>query len=159
MNREYQEKLKEIKKEEQRHLRAAKKVPPTFEHKYEMDQRTEEQLKQTQEAFALDDLRSIESSRSPERGGIGTQTDFKVVSEMAAEEEEEQEGDHKRSKQTIEENYRETVELVKKFIRVDVPNLSPGSREEGDIESVRQRRVLTTRKATDLSLNPANVTI
>ena len=89
MNREYQEKLKEIKKEEQRHLRAAKKVPPTFEHKYEMDQRTEEQLKQTQEAFALDDLRSLESSRSPERGGIGTQTDFKVVSEMAAEEEEE----------------------------------------------------------------------
>ena len=86
-----------MKKEEQRHLRAAKKVPPTFEHKYEMDQRTEEQIKQTQEAFALDDLRSLESSRSPKRGDYGTQTDFKVVSEMAAEEEEE-DADHKRSK-------------------------------------------------------------
>lgn len=26
--------------------------------------------------------------------------------------------------QTIEENYRETVELVKKYIRVDVPSLA-----------------------------------
>ena len=27
--------------------------------------------------------------------------------------------------QTLEENYKETVELVKKYIRVDVPNLQP----------------------------------
>ena len=35
-------KLQDIKKEEQRHLRAAKKVPKSYQHKYEMDRRSEE---------------------------------------------------------------------------------------------------------------------
>lgn len=33
---------------------------------------------------------------------------------------------------TIEENYRETVELVKKFIRVKVPNLQDTSLAQSD---------------------------
>ena len=37
MNRLYHEKLALIKKEEQRHLKAAKRVPKSFQHWYEMD--------------------------------------------------------------------------------------------------------------------------
>ena len=51
-------------------------------------------------------------------------TEFKVVFEEApqAEEDSSQQSKHLAS-QTLEENYKETVELVKKYIRVDVPNL------------------------------------
>ena len=57
-------KLQDIKKEEQRHLRAAKKVPKSYQHKYEMDRRSEEYVQQAQEAVsnAVDDLHSVESS-------------------------------------------------------------------------------------------------
>ena len=49
-----------------------------------------------------------------------TQTDFKAVIE---DEEGEEEAKSATETQTIEQNYRETVELVKKYIRVDVPNI------------------------------------
>lgn len=42
MNRIYHEKLSLIKKEEKRHLRAAKRVPKAFDHQYEMDKRSTE---------------------------------------------------------------------------------------------------------------------
>ena len=68
-----------------------------------------------------------------------TQTDFKAVVEQPVEEEEKS---HKSvtDTQTIEENYKETVELVKKYIRVDIPNVASA------------RSLIDTPKA-DLSLN------
>ena len=60
MNKEYQKKLSLIKKEEKRHIAAAKQVPKFYEHQYEMDRRSAEFINQ-----AIDDLKSVESS--PER--------------------------------------------------------------------------------------------
>ena len=45
INKVYQENLSKIKKEEKRHLKAAKNVPRYFQHNYEMDKKTEELLK------------------------------------------------------------------------------------------------------------------
>ena len=64
INKAYEEKLAAIKKEEQRHLRASKRVPKTFEHKYEMDIQSEKQIKSAQESNTkiFDDLDSVNSS-------------------------------------------------------------------------------------------------
>ena len=101
---------------------------------------------------AVDDLRSVESS-SPERqenntlDGQGTQTDFKVVLEVPDEEEEKQsETSAKLKSQTLEENYKETVELVKKYIRVEVPSLTVNQ-----TENQTQRASMTP--IADLSMN------
>ena len=45
INKAYEEKLAQIKREEQRHLRAAKNVPRHYQHNYEMENRTQELLK------------------------------------------------------------------------------------------------------------------
>lgn len=50
MNKKYQEKLAQIKVEEQRHLLAAKNVPKSFTHDYEMDKRTAKILHKTNQA-------------------------------------------------------------------------------------------------------------
>ena len=91
-------------------------------------------IRQAKEAVsgAVDDLRSVGSS--PERDA-NNDDEFKVVIEEA-DEAKENEDDQK--SQTIEENYRETVELVKKYIRVEVPNIA--------VKSDRSS-VVTTRKA------------
>lgn len=53
-----------------------------------------------------------------------TQTDFKTVPEEPAEAEDGDKSEKSKTvEQTIEENYRETVELVKKYIHVEVPSL------------------------------------
>ena len=40
-NKAYHEKLAKIKQEEKRHLKAAKKVPRSYQHEYEMDKQTD----------------------------------------------------------------------------------------------------------------------
>lgn len=66
LNKTYQAKLVEVKKEERRHLLASKKVPRTYQHVYEMDLQSEKQLQAMRET--VDDLRSVGSS--PEREAI-----------------------------------------------------------------------------------------
>ena len=156
INRAYQDKLAAIKKEEQRHLRAAKKVPASYEHKYAMDLITEQLIqdnnrnsddKNQQRIEGVDDLRSIDSSPAREMaydGGMGTQTDFKVVIEEPVDSEPAVSEKSGLKTQTIEENYKETVQLVKKYIRVEVPNL-------GVNESARTSLVKTP--IADQSLN------
>lgn len=61
-----------MRAEEKRHLNAAKRVPDFFKHKYELDARSEEYLRQAKEAEAsavhnaVNDLDSVDSN-SPER--------------------------------------------------------------------------------------------
>lgn len=74
---------------------------------------------------AVNDLRSVESS--PERlpDDHLLKDNFKVVQELPDEQiDEKSQASLEIATQTIDENYKETVDLVKKFIRVDVPNVS-----------------------------------
>ena len=66
MNKMYQAKMAEVRKEEKRHLRASKKVPRTFQHIYEMEARSEEQLGSMRKE--IEGLKSLDSSLSGAQG-------------------------------------------------------------------------------------------
>ena len=97
-----------------------------------MDIISERQLKQSKEQerlAGLSDLASV-ATMSPDKGygdalnAASTQTDFKVIiEENEAPSDQASQTSDKLKNQTVEENYKETVELVKKYIKVQVPSL------------------------------------
>ena len=100
INNEYGKQLPKIAKENRRHLKNARKVPREFVHEYAMDQQ--------QEA-------SVSVSEEEEEEG---HNDFKVDDQEIPEKSE--------KSSTIGENYQQTIELVKKYIRVDIPGVAAG---------------------------------
>ena len=111
INKAYHDKLAQVMKEQKRHLKNAKNVPREFNHKYEMDKRSEDLLAEHEdETFKV---------TFPNYRALAEESDAELDIEEDDDEDYSENDDDKTS--TVSQNYRETVELVKKYIRIDIP--------------------------------------
>ena len=134
VNKAYNEKLAKIKKEEKRHLKAAKKVPRTFQHEYEMDKRTDKLLSEKKEVTFKEESPEKEEDAEEETSARFVVQKSPAVLKAEKAEEDGEAGDlPSDGESTVSQNHRETIELVKKFtdqtarkyIRVDLPGSQP----------------------------------